>query len=717
VKNQKIKFFSYFLLAFATILNYGYSEAQSGRSLRVKALRLNFVNSETGKSVSRLRKDITIDLSKNKFELYTIVAKPRVKGVTHVEFFTSKFTTKPFSFERSKPYSLFGDRAINNKVVLTGKKLVENNLFVRAVAYVNQKPVENVELTINFISVVSTKTPIISPSPTVSITPTPVATNTIAVGNPNSVPTIFIPVSDARKLMLEKLVAFRHKESTGATCISCHAPDAYDLAMLDFSDDNILRRARPHVPENIANDIATLINAVRNVYNITIPLSAKNFRPFQPGGEILPGKDIAEKDINFGRNLKNLYGLRLAQDMPIASLAEAIVARDQLLEVDVKRMKVGFAFNRWSEDGFHGKEHHSIGDWMPNNPVVILDDKESEVIPLHDTYIDLPTDENFWKLYATVNLTTHKVIGAEGESVEMALLKYKSNLLAQHLLRKAKLLGKQPTDALDFFDHIYFQGNANFDKGFPAPIWELGDFSRKQDNSVGDDGCKNIPNSGVRCIWPNKAIPLSFVFRDGQKNYSLKDQFKTITLPWMWIGWMMDQGLRRTSRGLNPTLKAEYFSGRISNAFMPELPIVEYGIKGSTDKTQNFMFHLLFMFARKTTVENFVIASQDPEKLKLPISLAPDWLSFFGKGEKRIEKYAYLNGTEEYRDLYNRFFANTALMYLYFFKDAVDNNKPFENKSNTIYKMIEYLDIIGPVYAGNEYKNIWNSIKSRIPPV
>lgn len=46
-----------------------------------------------------------------------------------------------------------------------------------------------------------------------------------------------------------------------AACNDCHAPDALDLAFFDFGDDNIMRRAEPHVGNEDAQKIVGLIHA------------------------------------------------------------------------------------------------------------------------------------------------------------------------------------------------------------------------------------------------------------------------------------------------------------------------------------------------------------------------------------------------------------------------------------------------------------------------
>jgi hypothetical protein len=698
MKYYKSLFSLFLLIAFTNNCLF----AESIRVGRLRTIRLVLVDADTGKTITTLDKDKTISISNIRAKRYSVVARPSTKGVNLVEFYTSKFQTKPTKKEKQIPYTLFGDTIKKKTRVLQGRALREGNLFFRVVALSGNKAVENIEVTLNVVNGsvnTPTNTPINNPrdgTTTPTTSPTPEQTVTASPDN-NAIQ------ENARKVMREKISAWRHKEKNGAMCISCHAPDAYDLAMLNFSDETILRRARPHVPENIAQDILSLVKAVRVVYGITNPPDPMVFRPFQPGGEVLTGKDINERDLKFGKNLVDEYGLRLAQSAPIASLTEAQQARDQFLALDIKTIKVGFPFNRWSEDGFHAKSHNTTADWMPLTPVVPLAEREAEVLALHNAYIQSPTDENFWKIYATVY--THNSVLAGGD--EMSFIKYKSNLQGQHIFRRARIEGRAEKDALLYFNYTHYPEDAAFDKGFPSPFWDFGDFSRKFDRSINDNGCKTD-----KCIGIESSILPGLV-----KDNRLRDQFKVITLPWFWLGWLMDEGLRRSGKGSNSTLHAEYFGDKILSGFIPEHPILEYTIKGSASRSQLYLMHNVFMFARKTLVECFVLAAHAPNQRKNGLPLQPNWVSFFGKdGFGPMDSIAYKNTSAEFKALYNRFLANTSLMYLYFFEDAINNGKSIRNHSNTLPKMIKVLDYLGPEYAGTEYKRIWESIKDKFPP-
>ncbi len=75
----------------------------------------------------------------------------------------------------------------------------------------------------------------------------------------------------------------------GNACVFCHGPDAIEFAALGYTDSQIYRRAFTHVDQSVADDVIDMVHALRAKFKITQPPDPAVARPFQPGGEPLPG--------------------------------------------------------------------------------------------------------------------------------------------------------------------------------------------------------------------------------------------------------------------------------------------------------------------------------------------------------------------------------------------------------------------------------------------
>lgn len=118
---------------------------------------------------------------------------------------------------------------------------------------------------------------------------------------------------EMEEAMAQGLVAWR-RVGTHGSCVGCHAPDAYDLAAIGYSDADITRRALDHVTPGEAGQVVLLVKAVRQKYGIERPLHPQNFRPLQPGHEVLPGASHANRDQAFAQYLSQEVGLIWARD-------------------------------------------------------------------------------------------------------------------------------------------------------------------------------------------------------------------------------------------------------------------------------------------------------------------------------------------------------------------------------------------------------------------
>jgi hypothetical protein len=235
-----------------------------------------------------------------------------------------------------------------------------------------------------------------------------------------------------------QLASWRTTDRSGMACAHCHAPDAMDLALFDFPDADIRRRAAFHVGPADAENIVALVRAVRTAHRIT-PRDRLNDRPFQPGGRVLPGATHMERDWAFGQTL--VAKLPTLAASRLETVEQALRARDEVLRFDVRREPVGVPFPRWSEDGFHGAERGTVNDWLPEVPPIPVDPAAAaELFALHDAYIEQPTPQRLWAIQAFNDAKaqpgTFAGFAAPGDrAAQFGRLKHGSLLVAQHLLR------------------------------------------------------------------------------------------------------------------------------------------------------------------------------------------------------------------------------------------------------------------------------------------
>src|SRR5579862_1231443 len=110
------------------------------------------------------------------------------------------------------------------------------------------------------------------------------------------------PVAD--KDYVEGLAVWRTPDHNELACAFCHSPDGIEIASYNFGDEDIHRRAVPHLGNAGADKIVSFMHAVRRKYHITKLLDPMLNRPLQPGGEALPGKTSAARDLAFARELQ-----------------------------------------------------------------------------------------------------------------------------------------------------------------------------------------------------------------------------------------------------------------------------------------------------------------------------------------------------------------------------------------------------------------------------
>jgi mono/diheme cytochrome c family protein len=188
--------------------------------------------------------------------------------------------------------------------------------------------------------------------------------------------------------------AWRRPHSMGA-CANCHTADASDLAYFAYTDPVILRRAMgAEASPDDAWAIVDLVHQQRERLGFE-RLIDPTVSFMQPGGEMLEGPTQAHRDVAFLMQLRE-RGLRLFQPEPIATVEEAQQVVDELLALDIRDLRVGIPFNRWTSDAIRGEHFRSMQQWIPDVPQAPLDGRVHEWYGLQNRYIEDPTPENLW---------------------------------------------------------------------------------------------------------------------------------------------------------------------------------------------------------------------------------------------------------------------------------------------------------------------------------
>ncbi len=352
----------------------------------------------------------------------------------------------------------------------------------------------------------------------------------------------------------------------GAACANCHAPDAIDLAYFDFNVKTLKRRAEPHVSQFSSQlsdsdfeKIKKLVEAQRIKYDIE-PRDPMEFRPLQPGGEVLAGNTAADRDLAFGQQLRNME-FAFATDT-VLSLEDARQHRQEWLDLNPRTLKIGIPFNRWSEDPHHGVEHATMADWLPDLPRIPREGRSDDWYTLHDAYLENPTDENFWEMFENENRMTRAIF--DGSSERFFHKKYRSVLMAQHMFRK------------ELMNQDEFPGRPTLawfparDEDLDNPIWDIGLIAHGLRNGPDDQDDFEMPPDVLLRSKPSGTI---------------KKQMNDIRVPWFYAGWLFDQGLQHSGGG-DATTQARYFTLHMH---------IDDG----------YPIHNAFAITRKLIVENF----------------------------------------------------------------------------------------------------------------
>ncbi len=411
------------------------------------------------------------------------------------------------------------------------------------------------------------------------------------------------PASDA---YTEGLAVWRKPDKLGRACASCHSADGIELAAYGYDDRTIVRRATPHQGAVAAQIIARYIRELRRRLGIKHLLNPMSDRPMQPGGRALPGPTPEARDKAFCMTLSQILP-RLA-GRRIETSASARTALNEVLAIDPAQVKVGIVMNRLSEDKFHGNEHASLAHWIPDEAPIAF---TADVVRSQDRYL---ADPNAANLQVLDSLLTRAWSLTLPPSRAIALAKARSLLLLQHRLRTGVLVSKLPPIP----DPRQAPTN---------PFWEVGELARVYTNA----------RAGMLSLPPDVAANKSV-------GPTLAAQFQDMRVPWMWLGWIADPGLQRTSFDRR-TRYADWFSEFL----------VEDG---------PYPAHAAFMLTKKLATEAYDKSgwgSTSPQHIDLNFS----WLV-------RNENWrSFAKGDPVYRKALYHFMANSFRMFAMLQSDEV----------------------------------------------
>lgn len=445
------------------------------------------------------------------------------------------------------------------------------------------------------------------------------------------------------------------KQQVKGSCSGCHGADFYDLARIGSSDFTIHRRATGDgATENEAKALVQAIHNTREKYQLAAE-DPQNFRPFQPGGAVLPGNTTIERDIAFGHQLDTLTPVLMGAR--IDSLAQAKAACSEMLAINLRSMPTGIVYPRWSSDAFNGSDVATMNDWVSDIAREPISEKRLEWQSLQTAYLENPSDQNFWRMYAAVDSMTQPfAVAAGADAISFTNQKFKSALIGQHLLRQEKVSNSGFTRgklAFSYLEKPEWQSVIQTSEFLPGNnLWEVGDNAR---TVLGNhNNLAGIDVSNARKVLEARGFPKFAVDSVNADRSSLIHE-EEVRLPWFWIGFTIDPSFARVS-GSNSTKVGEYMIASLLNV--------------------NMHLHDSFFTNMRLCAKGLL-----PEgNFKSTPAFKPDYGYFVGYG-REILQWNWSKGDPiipepqklEQQNLWHRFTANGFRMSLYLYLDTLEH--------------------------------------------
>jgi mono/diheme cytochrome c family protein len=318
-------------------------------------------------------------------------------------------------------------------------------------------------------------------------------------------------------------------------CSFCHAADAFDLAFIGYTDGAIYRRAFSHVSQPVVDDVIDMVHALRAKYGIAQPPDPISFRPFQPGGDVLPGKSAAERDQAFGAELKTVVPTLMGA--PINSAAAAHQAWTELSAVNLRTLKSGIPLNRYTEDIYNNDgvavtcpdkhlcdDHGTIADWIPDAPVLTAT-TAATLYPLQDAYLADPTLDKLKAVLMAAPRGEESWIKNKFLAVQMANFLFRQQASGDPMLTKLTAADStgQPTTPFP----VVTGANLN-------SIWMVGANQRDFIHNVG----ASLPVGPAAGNQGKFSVPKDTIA--GLTRNDANEQLQRIIVPWFWLGFTLD---------------------------------------------------------------------------------------------------------------------------------------------------------------------------------
>jgi hypothetical protein len=292
-----------------------------------------------------------------------------------------------------------------------------------------------------------------------------------------------------------------------------------EFAAIGFTDSQMYRRAFTHVSQAVADDVVDMVHALRARYHLTAPPDPATTRPFQPGGEVLAGKDNFERDRAFGAYMKDTLQLTL-MGPPINSAADAHKAWKELLGINLRQMRVGIPLNHYTEDIYNNNgatpacpdrhqcdDHGTMADWITDVPV-----GTPASFAAHDKYLADPTLGNLKAVLASSPTDNNSWFKNKYLSVQIANFLFRQQAGGMPML---DALPKTPFPV---------EGGRIYNN-----IWMVGANLRDFEHNVG----AALPAGGGKFSVPPQTL------KGLTRNNAIEHLSRTI-VPWFWLGFTFD---------------------------------------------------------------------------------------------------------------------------------------------------------------------------------